>query len=131
MLSHLSIGVADIRKSIGFYDAVLGALGYARLWTSDGAAGYGYPGEKDEPFAIKQENQKVGLGSSPRSHLAFTAKTREMVSAFHKTATSNGGIDHGEPGLRPHNSPTYFAAFIRDPDGYVIEAVCHLSEENS
>ncbi|MCX6124373.1 MAG: VOC family protein [Proteobacteria bacterium] len=127
MLSHLSIGVADLHRSVGFYDAALGALGYARLWTSEGAAGYGYPGEKDEPFAIKQENQKTGLGSSPRSHLAFAAKTREMVLAFHKAATSNGGSDHGEPGLRSHYGPNYFAAFVQDPDGYVIEAVCHVA----
>ncbi len=128
MLSHLSIGVADLARSIAFYDAALGALGYARLWTSEGAAGYGYPGHKDEPFAIKQEAAKTGLGSSPRSHIAFTATTRDAAAAFRRAAVNSGGADNGEPGSRAHYGFNYFAAFVRDPDGYVIEAVCHAAE---
>jgi len=82
MLNHLSIGVSNLERSMTFYDATLGALGYVRLWTGKDAAGYGYPGKTDEPFAIKQEESPVGLGSSLRSHVAFTATTREMVNAF-------------------------------------------------
>src|SRR4051812_16677065 len=108
MLSHLSIGVADLQRSIAFYDAALAALGYARLWTSEGAAGYGYPGHEDEPFAIKQEKDRTVLGSSPRSHIALTAKTRGEAIAFHSAALNSGGADHGEPGLRPHYGPNYF-----------------------
>lgn len=126
MISHLSLGVSDLVRSINFYDATLGALGYARLWQSRGAAGYGYPGKTDEPFAIKQEDKQAGLGSSPRSHLAFTGTSQKDVDAFHRAAVANGGVDHGAPGLRLHYGANYYAAFVRDPDGYVIEAVCHL-----
>ena len=74
MLNHLSIGVSNLQRSMTFYDATLGALGYVRIWTGEDAAGYGYPGKKDEPFAIKQEKEgHAGLGSSLRSHIAFTA----------------------------------------------------------
>ena len=124
MLNHLSLGVADLRRSLVFYDAAFAPLGYHRLWSKEGAAGYGTSGG-DEPFAIKQETQKGNLGSSPRSHFAFTAKTRDQVIAFHEAALKNGGTDLGRPGLRPHYGETYFAAFVSDPDGYHLEAVCH------
>lgn len=125
MISHLSLGVGDLPRSMSFYDAALAALGFARLWTTKDAAGYGEPGRKDEPFSIKQELPSAVVGSSPRSHLAFTAKNREMVVLFHEAAISSGGSDHGQPGLRPRYGDGYYAAFVRDPDGYVIEAVCH------
>lgn len=126
MLNHISIGVGDLATSMKFYDAALSCLGYARLWASKGAAGYGYPGEKDEPFAIKAEEDTLSQrGSSARSHIAFSARDRDMVAAFHDSALKNGGTDHGKPGLRPHYGENYFAAFVKDPDGYVIEAVCH------
>ena len=127
MLNHLSIGVSDLAQSIKFYDAVFEPLDYARLWKNEDGAGYGYPGEQDESFAIKQEKEKFDLSSSPRSHLAFTAKTRDMVVAFHRAALENGGACQGEPGLRPHYSENYYAAFASDPDGYKLEAVCHLA----
>ena len=70
-----------------FYDATLAALGYVRIWTGEDAAGYGHPGKKDESFAIKQEKEgHARLGSSLRSHIAFTAPTREMVNAFYDAA---------------------------------------------
>lgn len=123
MLSHLSIGVSDLKRSLSFYDGAFAPLGYVRLWSREDAAGYGNPGE-EEPFALKQEKAGVSLGSSPRAHLAFTARTREDVAAFHAAALKHGGTDRGAPGLRPHYGEDYFAAFVRDPDGYQLEAVC-------
>ena len=125
MVNHLSIGVGNLERSIAFYDIALARLGYSRLWKSKDAAGYGIPGQ-DEPFAIKQESHAVHRGSSSRSHIAFIAKSRKAVSDFYLAATENGGAELGKPGLRPQYGPNYFAAFVADPDGYKIEAVCHL-----
>lgn len=123
MLSHLSVGVRNLGRSSAFYDAVFAPLGYVRLWSRADAAGYGNPGE-EEPFAIKEEKPGIALGSSPRAHLAFTAKTPAQVTAFFDAALKHGGTDEGAPGLRPHYGENYFAAFVKDPDGYVLEAVC-------
>ena len=124
MLNHLSIGVKDLQKSIAFYDAALRPLGFQRLWTTENAAGFGIDGS-DEPFAIKQESTEVILGSSPRSHLAFTAETRAMVDAFFLSSMEQGGMDIGKPGVRKHYGEHYYAAFVQDLDGYRLESVCH------
>lgn len=124
MINHLSIGVRNLQRSMAFYDAVLATLDYCRVWTGNDAAGYGYPNDLNEPFSIKLEDESANLGTSPRSHLAFEAATRAMVLAFHEVALRSGGSDMGAPGPRPHYGENYFAAFVRDPDGYRIEAVC-------
>lgn len=123
MLDHISFGVADIARSIAFYDAVLEPLGFARVWTTKDAAGYGYP-DQDEGFAIRREDEVV-TGSTRQSHLAFAATDRESVTAFHIAAIAKGAENEGGPGLCPEYGDKYFAAFVRDPDGYRIEAVCH------
>lgn len=124
MLDHLSIGVSDLERAGAFYDAVLAALGYARLFTHPRAIGYGQPGAKDEAFALLRagdEARAPGVGA----HIAFTAPSRETVDAFHATATSRGAVDEGAPGPRPAYGEHYYAAFVRDLDGYRVEAVCH------
>jgi catechol 2,3-dioxygenase-like lactoylglutathione lyase family enzyme len=123
MLDHLSIGVSDLTLAASFYDAALGAMGYVRLF-SNRAIGYGKPGDKDEQFAILAsgaEARAPGVGC----HIAFTARSREVVDAFHAAALRAGGVDEGAPGLRPQCGEGYYAAFVRDLDGYRIEAVCH------
>jgi catechol 2,3-dioxygenase-like lactoylglutathione lyase family enzyme len=122
VLDHLSIGVSDLARAASFYDAVLGPMGYVRLF-SNRAIGYGKPGDKDEQFAIlaSAEARAPGVGS----HIAFTARSREAVDAFHAAALRAGGVDEGAPGLRPLYGDGYYAAFVRDLDGYRIEAVCH------
>ncbi len=127
MLHHISFGVSDIERSAKFYDAVLAALGYERVWTDAGkgksgaAVGYGEKGGGDK-FAIKLQ-QGVPLAPGPGFHLAFAAKSRAAVDAFHLAAMQTGGSDNGAPGLRLHYGPAYYAAFVVDPDGHHIEAV--------
>ena len=122
MLHHLSFAVSDLERSASFYDAVLKPLGCVRVWTVPGAIGYGLPGGGDK-FAIKLDPSGCtppGIGF----HLAFAAPTPEAVQLFHREALVNGGVDNGEPGLREHYGPNYYAAFVVDPDGYRLEAVC-------
>ena len=120
LAESLSFGVADLGRATAFYDGVLATLGYVRVWSDDEAAGYGQPGGND----------KLALFARPTSsppgdgfHLAFAAPSRDAVDAFHAAALRLGGLDSGAPGARPHYSPTYYAAFVTDPDGHKLEAV--------
>jgi catechol 2,3-dioxygenase-like lactoylglutathione lyase family enzyme len=124
VLDHLSIGVSDLERAAAFYDTSLAPLGYVRLFTHPRAVGYGNPGDKDEQFAILRagdEARAPGKGC----HIAITARTREAVHRFHAAAMGAGATDEGEPGPRPQYGPGYYAAFVRDLDGYRIEVVCH------
>lgn len=125
MLHHLSIAVSDLDRSSAFYDAVLAALGYLRVWTQADAVGYGIRGN-DDLFAIKHSPVELKVPGTG-FHLAFAAHSRAAVEDFHRAALKYGGEDNGEPGLRPAYGHHYFAAFVFDPDGYRIEAV--INEE--
>jgi catechol 2,3-dioxygenase-like lactoylglutathione lyase family enzyme len=117
MLDHVSLKVTDYQRAQAFYDAALKPLGLGRLM-GDGQhfAGYG----DDAPFFwIGQGIQNGG------THVAFAAKDRATVDAFHAAAIAAGGRDNGGPGLRPQYHPTYYGAFVLDPDGHNIEAVAH------
>lgn len=127
MLHHVSFGVTKIRRSVEFYDAVLAALGYERVWSDlkegslSAAVGYGCAGGGDK-FALKlRAGEQVAPGAG--FHLAFAARSREAVDEFHQEALRHGGTDNGRPGPRPDYGPNYYAAFVVDPDGYRIEAV--------
>jgi catechol 2,3-dioxygenase-like lactoylglutathione lyase family enzyme len=120
MLHHLSLVVADLKRSAAFYDAAMGALGYVRVWTDDTAIGYGQVAGEDK-LAIKQRSDARPPGAG--FHVAFAAPSREAVDAFHAAAMAHGARDNGAPGLRPHYGPNYYAAFVFDPDGYAVEAV--------
>jgi catechol 2,3-dioxygenase-like lactoylglutathione lyase family enzyme len=122
MISHLSIGVSDLGQAAEFYDAVLAALGYMRLYTGPRSLGYGRPDGR-EPFALKQRRAS-DIGVDAGFHLAFVAQSREAVRAFHAEALARGAQDDGAPGLRPHYGPSYYAAFVIDRDGHRLEAVC-------
>jgi catechol 2,3-dioxygenase-like lactoylglutathione lyase family enzyme len=121
MLSHLSFGVADLGRSASFYDATLAPLGFVRIWTADDGIGYGPPGELDV-FAVKLQSKTIAP-PGPGFHLAFLAPDREAVDRFYAAALMQGGSDAGVPGLRLNYGPSYYAAFVFDPDGYKLEAV--------
>lgn len=121
MLDHVTIGVQDVERSKIFYDAILRPLGIQRLYAEgETFAGYGI-GSKAFFW--------IGQRAAPQTsaHIAFTAENREMVDRFHRAALVAGGVDNGAPGLRRHYHSNYYGAFILDPDGHNIEAVCHLS----
>lgn len=121
MLHHFSLAVTDLERAAKFYDAVLSPLGYQRVWTHKTAVGYGSPGGGDK-FAIKLRPERVAVPGEG-FHVAFSAPSREAVSAFYKAALKHGGKDNGAAGLHLEYGEHYFAAFIFDPDGYRIEAV--------
>jgi catechol 2,3-dioxygenase-like lactoylglutathione lyase family enzyme len=120
MLDHVTIGVRDLERSKIFYDKVLRPLGIERLY----AEGEIFAGYGARPKAFFWIGQRDAVQTS--AHIAFTAGSREIVDEFHQAALAAGGIDNGAPGLRPHYHQNYYGAFILDPDGHNIEAVCHL-----
>lgn len=121
LLGHLSFGVDDLSRATKFYDAVMAPLEFVRVWQNTRGVGYGSLGGQDKLalFARPGEARAPGAGF----HLAFDAPSQSAVDTFHAAALAAGGTDAGAPGLRPHYSATYYAAFVIDPDGYKLEAV--------
>ena len=117
MIDHIGISVSDLARSLAFYERALAPLGYTVLMKHDQFAGFGAGGKPD--FWIS-----VG-GRKDRIHIAFRAKGRTDVRAFHEAALAAGGQDNGPPGVRAMYHPDYYGAFVLDPDGHNIEAVCH------
>jgi catechol 2,3-dioxygenase-like lactoylglutathione lyase family enzyme len=118
MIDHTGVAVSDAAASKAFYRAALAPLGYALLMEAEQYAGFGIHPKPD--FWIGQ-----GTPNMPPVHVAFRADSRAQVDAFHKAAIAAGGADNGAPGLRPHYHSNYYGAFVLDPDGHNIEAVCH------
>jgi catechol 2,3-dioxygenase-like lactoylglutathione lyase family enzyme len=121
MIDHVSIGVRDIAKSKKFYDAALKPLGYRRLSDGDGSLGYG---RDAVAFWISVTDHPVPPDMQSGLHFCFAAPDKGSIEAFHGAAIASGGRDNGKPGLRADYGPTYYAAFVIDPDGYRIEAHC-------
>ncbi len=119
MIDHTGVGVTDIAKSKAFYRAALAPLGYALIMEWEQYAGFGAPPKPDFWIA-------AGTPNVPPIHVAFRAENRPQVDAFHAAALASGGRDNGAPGLRPQYHADYYGAFVLDPDGHNIEAVCHL-----
>jgi catechol 2,3-dioxygenase-like lactoylglutathione lyase family enzyme len=135
MIDHLSLPVSDYARSRAFYDKALGALGHkVAMEITDSpefvGAGYGEAASDGSP----EPRFWIGAGREPGpppvtpqgQHVAFMAPSRAAVDAFHRAALEAGGSDSGPPGLRPRYHPNYYAAFVLDPDGHRLEAVCHL-----
>jgi catechol 2,3-dioxygenase-like lactoylglutathione lyase family enzyme len=120
VLDHVKLIVRDFETSRGFYEGALAPLGLSVLFTIPGApiAGLGVEGRPF--FWISQGAEPTGS-----THVAFRADDRGSVDAFHAAALAAGGSDNGRPGLREHYHPTYYGAFVHDPDGNNVEAVCH------
>lgn len=125
MIDHTSVSVSDYEKSKAFYTKALAGIGYSMLME--------YKAEVN-PSGMSVcgfgENQKpdfwIGSGKPGTPvHIAFGVATKELVDAFYAAALAAGAKDNGAPGLRPHYHPGYYGAFVLDPDGHNIEAVCH------
>lgn len=125
MIDHIGIDVANYNKSKAFYIKVLAPLGLEVVMEvtakQSGSVGFAGMGTKDKAVFWFGE----GENSAKSIHIAFTAPDRLAVDAFYKAAMEAGGKDNGEPGLRSHYHEHYYAAFVFDPDGNNIEAVCH------
>lgn len=121
MMDHVSIGVKDIARSRAFYDAALSPLGYHLL--SDGETSLGYGGDAAR-FWVQVSKHPVPDNDTSGLHFCLIAPNRHAVDAFHAAALEKGGVDNGQPGLRDIYGPNYYAAFVKDPDGYRIEAWC-------
>lgn len=124
LIDHVQLVVRDLRASQTFYTAVLEVLGVPM-----GGTGEGYFWA-DELFVSSPDSAAAQGVLTGRHHLAFQARDRAMVDAFHKTALASGGKDNGAPGERPYH-PGYYAAFVLDPDGNNIEAVYHGEAKRS
>ena len=123
MLDHIGINVSDYDRSRDFYTRALAPLGFSLLMQpAPQAAGFGRDGKPW--FWISGDR----LPTSENVHVAFTAPDRQTVDAFHAAALDAGGTDNGAPGVRAHYHPTYYGAFVLDPDGNNVEACCHRPE---
>lgn len=118
MLDHLFLRVRDLDGCRRFYERALAPLGYKFIREFDGGAGYG-TGAKPTFWVMP------GGPTSPPVHLAFAAPDRPTVDAFHAAALAAGGRENGAPGLRAAYHASYYGAFVLDPDGNNLEAVCH------
>jgi catechol 2,3-dioxygenase-like lactoylglutathione lyase family enzyme len=120
VLDHLGLAVADVPRAREFYKAALAPLGFEIVMEFGEAVAFGLPGKPQ--FWLRG-------GGRPGEpvHVAFHAADRARVDAFHAAALAAGGVDNGAPGLRSHYHPTYYAAFVLDPEGNNVEAVCHVA----
>ncbi len=121
MIDHIGMSVTDVATSKAFYTSALAPLGYAVIMEFAGDVGFGVPPKPD--FWIGET-----LDDVLPTHVAFRADNRKQVDAFYKAAMAADGRDNGPPGLRPDYHANYYAAFVLDPDGNNIEAVCHAPE---
>lgn len=128
MIDHTGVVVSDFDLSKVFYEKALAPIGYALIMAFPASitghtdvAGFGEAPKPD--FWISR-----GTPNRPPIHIAFRVTSRAQVDAFYQAAMAAGGKDNGPPGLRPHYHPDYYGAFVLDPDGHNIEAVCHEAE---
>jgi catechol 2,3-dioxygenase-like lactoylglutathione lyase family enzyme len=128
MIDHLGFSVSDYERAKAFYAKALAPLGYGLIMEvtagqtgHTAAAGFGADGKPDFWFGAE------GAMNKP-VHIAIRADNRATVDAFYMAAIAAGGRDNGPPGIRPHYHPNYYGAFVLDPDGHNIEAVCHTPE---
>lgn len=124
LVSHVSVGVTDLHRAGVFYDAVLATIGARRIM--EHGVGIGFGRSFPEFWASHPHDGKravVGNGT----HICFNAPDPEAVAAFHAAGLAAGGFDDGSPGPRPEYAPGYYAAFLRDPDGNKVEAMCWIA----
>lgn len=119
MFDHVQIKVENLKRDRAFYEAVLATLGYGVVLEFDGVVGFG--NNPHDMFEVRQAGIDAPLSAA--AHVAFVAKSKDAVIAFHSMALARGARDNGSPGYRPHYEDGYFAAFVVDPNGHNLEAV--------
>lgn len=128
MIDHIGITVSNFEKSKLFYSEALAPIGYSLLMEVAASE----TGSKDFAGFGVSPKPDIWIGSGtpnyPPVHVAFRVSSRTLVNAFYETALAAGARDNGAPGIRPHYHPNYYGAFVLDPDGHNIEAVCHDPE---
>lgn len=128
MIDHIALQVSDLKKSLKFYDGALAPLGYKKLLEAPQANEHGVLimgwGDNLQTDIWISEGRR----NEPCLHIAFKADTHEQVDEFYRAALAAGGRDNGKPGLRPKYHKNYYGAFVLDPDGHNVEAVCHVSQ---
>jgi len=122
IIDHIGIAITDYEKSKQFYLSVLATLGIGLVVEVQGWAGFGKEGKAEFWFGPDEVNQQP-------MHIAFAADNRQQVDDFYQAAIAAGATDNGEPGVREIYHPHYYGAFVIDPDGHNIEAVCHRVEK--
>ncbi len=128
VISHITLGTNNPARAGAFYDAVLGALGFTRLpKPPEKPPAYEKDGQMPTIYLYTPEDGRPATWGNG-THVAFTAETKAQVHAFHELALNHGGIDEGQPGPRPHFGETYYAAYVRDPDGNKLQAVCYAAD---
>lgn len=128
VISHITLGSNNTERSARFYDGVLGVLGFKRLPKPPGKPpAYAKDGMPVIFLYPPEDGRPATWGNG--THIAFVADTKQDVRAFHDAALSLGGRSEGEPGPRPHYGDNYYAAYVRDPDGNKLQAVCYASED--
>jgi len=119
MIDHFMLKVGNVEASLAFYEQALGAIGFSVMARFEARNAFGFGRSADKPdFWIEPGGPLV-----PTIHLAFSCATRDEVDRFHAAALEAGGTDNGAPGVRPYRAH-YYGAFVLDPDGHNIEAVC-------
>lgn len=123
IIDHIGLAVRDYSRSKAFYTKALAPLGIELVMEVQGNAGFGSNGKPDFWFS-------TDAAAQGRIHVAFVARDRAQVKAFYDAAIAAGGKDNGPPGIREIYHPNYYGAFVLDPDGHNVEAVCHQPEAN-
>ena len=117
-VAHVAVNVSDWDRAKGFYEPVLGRLGYRVVYEEDGVLAY-FADVRGLDFGIGRRDPVGG------AHVAFDCPDRDTVDRFHANGLAAGGRDNGGPGIRAHYDESYYAAYVLDPDGNNVEAVCH------
>jgi catechol 2,3-dioxygenase-like lactoylglutathione lyase family enzyme len=130
-LDHVSITVRDLARALPFYDAIFSVLGMQKAYARSDAVGYG---ERNRPnndgHSYLSVYQSAAASADPRRHWCLRAQSAAQVRAFHAAGLAAGGRDAGTPGVRPNYHPAYYAAFLEDPEGNRLEAVCHHGQSS-
>jgi catechol 2,3-dioxygenase-like lactoylglutathione lyase family enzyme len=121
IIDHMGLAVSDYAQSKAFYTQALAPLGITLVKEVAGWAGFGRGGKPEFWFGTYSQTQNP-------MHIAFVAESRAQVNAFYEAALKAGAKDNGSPGIREIYHPNYYGAFVIDPDGHNIEAVCHQPE---